>query len=257
MASVNPVTSGIAKALGGVLQSKPVKVLTKKFQEDPEGTLAATTVASIVVKDGIGCYKYVTQSLNNKEIPEERRAFVASMDLTNGALMIGTQIAMFYIMKKYSAPMFEKLFGKSFSAKAKRDMLTWLRMDAKKNGLDKPKKNMIEREFEKAKNEGLDLFKFIFDVGIATIIGKRIITPFIATPLAGVVQDKFMPVKKGEENVDLEDRFEKSVDEIKDSIEDKIENKIEKVQDKIEDKVDNIKESIKKEDIEEKEEDDD
>ena len=134
MASVNPVTSGIAKALGGVLQSKPVKVLTKKFQEDPEGTLAATTVASIIVKDGIGCYKYVTQSLNNKEIPEERRAFVASMDLTNGALMIGTQIAMFYIMRKYSAPMFEKLFSKSVSTKAKRYMLTWLRMDAKKQG---------------------------------------------------------------------------------------------------------------------------
>ena len=33
MASVNPVTSGIAKALGGVLQSKPVKVLTKKLLE--------------------------------------------------------------------------------------------------------------------------------------------------------------------------------------------------------------------------------
>ena len=178
------------------------------------------------------------------------------MDLTNGALMIGTQIAMFYIMRKYSAPMFEKLFSKSFSTKAKRDMLTWLRMDAKKQGKALPKKNLVEKNFEKAKKEGLDLFKFIFDVGVATIIGKRIITPFVATPLAGVVQNKFMPVKKGEENVDLEDRFEKSVDEIKDSIEDKVENKIDNVKDKIEDKVESLKESDKKDKVE-KEEDDD
>lgn len=253
MTNVNPVTSGFARALGAITKSKPVKALTKKFQEDPEGTLAATTVASIVVKDGIGCYKYVTQSLNNKEIPDERRAFVASMDLTNGALMIGTQIAMFYIMRKYSAPMFERLFSKSFSAKAKRDMLTWLRMGAKKLGQNQPKKNVAEKSFEKAKKEGLDLFKFIFDVGIATIIGKRIITPFVATPLAGVVQNKFFPANKDDKNVDLEDKFEKNIDDLKDSIEDKVENKIEDVKDRL----DNVKETIKKENIEEKEEDDD
>ena len=152
MVNVNPVTSGLAKALGVVTNSKPVKVLTKKFQENPEGTLAATTVASIVVKDGIGCYKYVTQSMNNKEIPEERRAFVTSMDLTNGILMIGTQIALFYIMRKYSAPMFENIFSKSFNAKAKRNMLTWLRMDYKKAKLEPPKKNVVEKEFEKSFN---------------------------------------------------------------------------------------------------------
>lgn len=257
MASVNPVTSGLAKALGAITKSKPVRALTKTFQENPEGALAATTVTSIVIKDGIGCYKYVTQSLNNKEIPEDKRAFVASMDLTNGSLMIGTQIAMFYLMRKYSAPMFNKLFKKSFNPKAKRDMLTWLRMEAKKLGQAQPKKNVVEKIFEEKRKEGLDLFKFIFDVGIATIIGKRIITPFIATPLAGIVQQKFFPLDKDKENVDLEEQFEDKVDEIKDSIEDKVENKIDSVKNKIENKVDNVKEAYKKEDVEGKEEDDD
>lgn len=256
MTNVNPITSGLAKAMGAITKTKPVRALTKKFQEDPEGTLAATTVASIVIKDGIGCYKYVTQSMNNKEIPEDKRAFVTSMDLTNGSLMIGTQIAMFYLMRKYSAPMFESLFKKSFGAKAKRDMLTWLRMDAAKANKPSPKKNLVERDFEKAKKDGLDLFKFIFDVGVATIIGKRIITPFIATPLAGVVQNKFFPVNKENKNVDLEDQFENKVDDIKDSIEDKVENKIDNVKDKIEDKVESLKESDKKDKVE-KEEDDD
>ena len=257
MTSVNPVTYGLAKALGAITKSKPVKVLKEKFQENPEGTLAATTVASIVVKDGIGCYKYVTQSLNNKDIPDDKRAFVASMDLTNGSLMIGTQIAMFYLMRKYSAPMYNKLFKKSFSPKAKRDMLTWLRMESQKAKLPQPKKNAVEKIFEEKRKEGLDLFKFIFDVGIATIIGKRIITPFIATPLASIVQQKFFPLDKDKENVDLEEQFENKVDEIKDSIEDKVENKIDNVKDKIENKVDNIKELNKKENLEEKDEKDD
>ena len=229
MANVNPVTSGIARVLGAVTKSKPVKALTKKFQENPEGVLAATTVTSIVIKDGIGCYKYVSQSLNNKEIPDDKRAFVASMDLTNGSLMIGTQIAMFYLMRKYSAPMFNKLFNKSFNPKVKRDMLTWLRMEAKKTNLQEPKKNVVEKVFEEKKKEALDLFKFIFDVGIATIIGKRIITPFIATPLAGVVQKKFFPLDKDKQNVDLEEQFEDKVEDIKDKIEDKIENKIDNI----------------------------
>lgn len=226
MVSVDPISKGIAKVLGSVSKSKPIKVLKDQFQKNPEGTLAATTVASIVVKDGIGCYKYVTQSLNNKEIPEERRAFVTSMDLTNGILMIGTQLGMYALMRKYSGPLFNKLFKRSFSPKAKRDMLTKLRMEAEKMGQSMPKKNTVERNFEEVKKEGLDLFKFIFDVGIATIIGKRIITPFIATPLASMVQKRFFPInKEGEFSDDVDDICEKfGIEDADDIIEGKVEH---------------------------------
>ena len=105
-------TAGVvSRTLGAVSKSKPMKSLTGKFQGNFEEALAWTTVGSILVKDGIGCYKYVTQSMRNKEIPEEKRNFVASLDLTNGLLMIGTQIGMFFLMRKFSEPIFNKLFN--------------------------------------------------------------------------------------------------------------------------------------------------
>ena len=71
MAGVNKVSSGIltgvSKALGAATNCKPMRWLGDQFQKNPEKALALTTVGSIVVKDGVGCYKYVTQSLKNKE----------------------------------------------------------------------------------------------------------------------------------------------------------------------------------------------
>lgn len=218
MAKVNPVSNFFAKTLGAISKSKPVKSMTGYFQKNYDGALAATTVGSIVVKDGVGCYKYVTQSLNNKEIPEDKRNFVAALDLTNGLLMIGTQIGMFFLMRKFSEPMFNKFFKKSFNPKAKRDMLTRQRMISKKLGEVPPRKIEAEKAYEGVRSEALSLFKFIFDVGVATIIGKRIITPFIATPLAGVVQDKVFAGDKKAQNKDgdsLEISNSKKVEEKK------------------------------------------
>ena len=98
----NTIKTGIAKAS----DSKSVKWVSKKFADNPEGALATATVSSIILKDGIGCAMYVTQSLHNDKIPEKKRKFVAALDLTNGVLMIGAQIAMFFAMRKYSGPIF-------------------------------------------------------------------------------------------------------------------------------------------------------
>ena len=197
MPGIDPIKNGassiVAKTLGAISKSKPMKALTKGFQGNYADALAWTTVGSIVLKDGIGCYKYVTQSLNNDKIPEKRRSFVTSMDLTNGILMIGTQLAMFGIMKKYSEPMFNYFFKKSFNPKMKSEMLTKLRMEAAQEGKELRKVD-VGQKYEDARDKALDLFKFVFDVGIATIIGKRILTPFAATPLAKIVEDKVYPI---------------------------------------------------------------
>lgn len=237
MSGINPISNFFSKTLGAISKSKPVKKMTKAFQENPEGALAITTVGSIVVKDGIGCYKYVTQSINNKDIPEDKRTFVASMDLTNGLLMIGTQIGMFFLMRKFSEPMFNKFFKKSFNPKIKRDILTRLRMESKKAGEIPPRKLEAEKAYSEVRSNALSLFKFIVDVGIATIIGKRIITPFIATPLAGIVESKLFKKDKEHKNADgdkleinhynenkkdLDDKVEDLVDEIKDELKEEI-----------------------------------
>ena len=179
-----------SKALGKVSKSKPIKWLGDEFQKDPEKALAYTTVASIVIKDGVGCYKYVTQSLNNKEIPDERRNFVAALDLTNGVLMILAQIGMFFAMRKFSEPIFNKLFNGSFNPKNQSNVITKIRMMQKEAGETVWRKLNISKEYAKVRKDALDLFKFVADIAAATIIGKRVIVPFVATPLANIVKDK-------------------------------------------------------------------
>ena len=139
MPNVNKISSGImsatSKALGKFSKSKPMRWVANEFQKNPEKALAYTTVASIIAKDGVGCYKYVTQSMNNKDIPKERRTFVASLDLTNGLLMILAQIGMFALMRKYSEPAFNKIFGKTFNEQNAKNIMTRVRMKQKSLGL--------------------------------------------------------------------------------------------------------------------------
>ena len=187
---VNKILSATSKVIGKVEKSKPMQWAEKKFNLDTEKALGLATVTSIVIKDGVGCYKYVTQSLNNKKIPDEKRKFVAALDLTNGILMITAQIAMYFAMRKYSGPLFEKLFQKSFNPEMSKNIASRIRMKQVQAGEPASRKLPIEKEYNKVKYDGLDVFKFVADIAAATIIGKRVIVPCIATPLAAKVQKK-------------------------------------------------------------------
>jgi len=178
----------ISRAMGKVSYMKPIKKLGEKFAKDPEKALGNAVVTSIILKDGIGCAMYVTQSLHNKKIPDEKRKFVAALDLTNGGLMILAQIAMFVAMRKYSGPMFKKLYNKSFGELARFENIERFRMNAAKTGKDIAKRLKIEKVYDKVEKDGLDLFKFVLDTSAATIIGKRVIVPLIATPFAKKVE---------------------------------------------------------------------
>lgn len=193
----NTIGKGIAKATN----AKPAQWLGRKFEQDPEKALAMATVTSIILKDGIGCAMYVKQSLNNDKIPEKKRKFVAALDLTNGVLMIGAQIAMFFAMRKYSGPIFEKLFKKSFNKISKANTISRMRMQDAQNG-GAFKKLLYDKEYENVRKGALDLFKFVADIAAATIIGKRVIVPLIATPLAKKVE-KRMETKKHETTEDI------------------------------------------------------
>ena len=195
MSGLQSIGNSIGKGIAKATNAKPATWLGKKFEKDPEKALAMATVTSIILKDGIGCAMYVTQSLNNDKIPEKKRKFVAALDLTNGVLMIGAQIAMFFAMRKYSGPIFDKLFKKSFNPISKANTISRMRMqDAMKGHASK--KLVYGREYEMVRKGAVDLFKFVADIAAATIVGKRIVVPLIATPLAKKV-DKKMELKKG------------------------------------------------------------
>lgn len=193
---------GVGKGVAKATNLKPAKWLGNKFDGDLETALAIATVGSIIAKDGIGCAMYVTQSMNNKKIPDEKRKFVAALDLTNGLLMILAQIGMFFAMRKYSGPLFNKIFQKSFNPIAKSNTITRMRMWMGKKGEPVVKKLGLEKVFdEKVQKGAMDVFKFVLDTAAATIIGKRVIVPLIATPFASKVEkwlDKREKMKNGE-----------------------------------------------------------
>lgn len=144
-------------------------------------------VASIVAKDGLGCYLYVTQSLNNKDIPDDKRKFVASLDLTNGLLMIGFQLLMFFVTRSALGKLFDKTGGKMFNRSIKK---TYQQLVKNKPGYEDINGMKFTQEFEKIRDNVKDAFIGIASLASATIVGKRMLVPFIATPLAGKVEKK-------------------------------------------------------------------
>ena len=140
---------------------------------------------------------YVYQSKHNKKIPEERRRFVTATDLTNGGLMIVAQIALFLGMRKFSEPIFNKIFPKLSDSKVVGQIVSRFRKMQKAAGEEPSRKIEALKQIKKYKDKGLDTFKFILDLSAATIVAKRIVVPFIAIPLASKVE-KRMASQTGE-----------------------------------------------------------
>ena len=89
------VNTGVKKPLKWVSNTKLLDNVCENYRADNMKFITALGIFSILLKDGLGCYLYVKQSLNNKKIPSDKRKFVAALDLTNGGLMIGMQLLMF------------------------------------------------------------------------------------------------------------------------------------------------------------------
>ena len=199
MSFISPITNRISSGLRTCYDyclKKPDLMLSRtqildkacqKFQDPKTNAawIAGLGVFSVILKDGFGCYLYVTQSLNNKKIPEDKRKFVAALDLANGGLMILLQILMTYTISKkaFQEKMFNKLFGKMFNRQTSKSIQAI--MDQKDHLKGKVKGNQdFHRAFESYKDASIAAFGSLTALIAATTIGKRILTPFIATPLA-------------------------------------------------------------------------
>lgn len=187
--SVPPIAQYISRAMAKLPETKPVKKLGNWFNKDFESALATSTIASICLKDTVGCVMYVYQSLHNDRIPEKRRKFVSAIDLTNGILMVGSQIGMFFLTRKISDKMFNAIFKKSFNPNMFKHLKELIRARQKEAGKIPDSTYKIRRDYEDIKNnKALSVFKVVIDLFGATIIGKRVLVPFIATPMAKVVE---------------------------------------------------------------------
>ncbi len=54
----------------------------------PTGKIAT----SLILKDAVGCYLYVSQARSNKKMTPQQRADVANYDLANGVINVGLQL---------------------------------------------------------------------------------------------------------------------------------------------------------------------
>lgn len=130
----------------------------KKAFSERAGEIAATVaLASTTTKDAVNCIYYTKQSYQNKKIPKENRTFVAAIDASNGVLNVVSQLTLGAYIKNKAPQMFDYLFR---NTKLKGGTLS-----AAKGG-----------------------FILLTTLIFAQIILKRILTPFIATPMASYMK---------------------------------------------------------------------
>ena len=165
---------------------------------NPKATVAtAALIATVsnVSKDAVNCAYYTIQSLNNERIPEDQRKFVAALDLSNGIMNVGVQIAMAFGLSKWVESVFDNKLAKSKDFSLKDDIIK----EKFKNLPEELKKKTTEAQFlkdYKGKMEGrVKLSKTGFTVLFVNIamqiLTKRIITPLFATPMASYFKRGF------------------------------------------------------------------
>lgn len=165
--SIRAVSNGIEKGINWVANSK---VMKKAFSERAGEMAATIALWSTTTKDAVNCYYYTNQSLHNEKIPEEKRKFVAAIDLANGFMNVVSQLTLGAYIKNKLPQTFDKMF--------KNTTLTGGTLKAAKNG-----------------------FVVLGTLVFAQIILKRVLTPFLATPLAHYIKEygeKHMASKKNQ-----------------------------------------------------------
>lgn len=149
------VSRGVENAINKAANSK---VMRKAFSERAGEIAATVALASTTTKDAVNCFYYTTQSLKNEKIPEEKRKFVAMIDLANGALNVVSQLTLGMWIKNKAPKLFEYFFRNS----------------------------KLQGPTRKVAKNG---FVLLTTLVTAQILLKRVLTPFLSTPMAHYLKD--------------------------------------------------------------------
>ncbi len=181
------------------------KVAHTLMPENPTDIAKLLALISTTTKDGVNCYYYTTQSYNNKRIPEDKRKFVAGIDLANGILNVITQLTLGLCINKWSDKLYDRVFKGGFTPSAAKIKTYTDKVNAflKKSELTEnlicSSKN-VKDAINKTNKIARGGFGVIAVLIVTQIIAKRMIVPFLSTPLAGVFKkqlDKREAKKKG------------------------------------------------------------
>jgi len=193
MVSLKPI-SVISKITKAPIMEK---MIYKPARENPAKFAANMALVSALTKDAVNCYYYYTQSLHNEKIPEDKRGFVASMDLVNGVLNVGMQFTIGSWITKHNGAWFDKFVGKSLDENKSTEIAKKVSDAIKaKHPNEKIEINQIKNYMKDKKVlNGLkaggkaEWLKIGFSV-ITTLLGtqvftKRVLTPLFSPPIAG------------------------------------------------------------------------
>lgn len=194
--------SGIEKSVGRGLGYTAKRVLAKPLaaaEKDPIKWAGIMVLTSLVSKDAVNCYYYVTQSLHNKKIPEEKRGFVASLDLMNGILNVVGQIGVYFLVERLAQ---KKLFNKLYGKKVDPDVLKTHAAKIVESSKEKLNLEKVHQLLVKNHGAGSAKMKALesgFGVGLGFIVtaafSKRIISPLLGTPMASWYKNKYLDKK--------------------------------------------------------------
>ena len=129
----------------------------------------AKIASSLILKDAVGCYLYVSQARSNKKMTPQQRADVANYDLANGIINIGLQLLAVKpieeMMKKFVENRWIKHFFTNMADKVKPD-----------TNYEKVIKFLKEK---KGVREGAVA---LLSVLICQYFIKRVVSPFLSVP---------------------------------------------------------------------------
>lgn len=210
MTAVKPVSPNKAYKLFNekILDTKVMNKMYKYASDNPDSFASKTALLSALTKDALGCYYYVNQSLHNDRIPEDKRNFVAALDLMNGILNIGIQLTVGLWIDNNSKKWFEKMHvGKELEkintekiAKKLKPIVN-LSNEAKDVSAEQIEKYLRTKVLGKA-GKATKWLKVGFAAAVmltaTQVVIKRMIVPFLSTPLASWYKAKYMDKKKPE-----------------------------------------------------------
>ncbi|MDD3437243.1 MAG: hypothetical protein PHC64_08845 [Candidatus Gastranaerophilales bacterium] len=235
-AKLTAMDKSIGRQFNKLANSKRVSEGLKNALEDPVKSAAGILVLSIVSKDVIGAFVYITETLLNKEIPEKKRKFVASIDLMNGFLMVLGQYGAGKLIEgkftpgtqsKFSGILKEKdgkdkyLSNAVFAEDRLREVIAGIIKNKKINLQEDEIPEIIEAINKGPRNKFTKGLGLIIMLLVTNALIKRTIVPFISTPLATWFNKKWdeSDTKKKQEKMEAEANKKNTVKSLNDFIE--------------------------------------
>lgn len=220
--NIKPITNAVSRyadrsidwANRTVSKAVDSKIGNTLMPENPTDIAKLLALISTTTKDGVNCYYYTTQSYNNERIPEDKRKFVAGIDLANGILNVAIQLTLGLFVNKMSDKWYERMFNGGLVPKPEtvakykdkaNDLLSKSVLTQNIKCTEENIKNAIKKTNKIAKGG----FGVIAVLLVTQIIAKRVIVPFLSTPLAGLFKkylDKKDAQKAGAETEQVQNQ---------------------------------------------------